>query len=330
MDRKTRDVGFTEQCFYTGEINLNYVVGPDHGPALVLIPAQMGNWESYLKVLPTLSQKFQVFAVDVRGHGRSDWTPGDYSWSSIGRDMSAFMKSVVRRPAIVSGNSSGGLIALWLAANVPDVVSGVILEDAPVFSAEMPRFRDQDRWVYQGLSYFVEKLGDPKHRDLTDFIRQPIPVQEGEQEKQIPNWVLNLLGGIVHRYERSHPGQPVDIAIFPQDLRVGLKALTMFDPDFARAFVDGRIYEGLDHTEALSRVKCPMLVLHANWYRTPKYGLVGPMDDQDAAHIRQLVPHAQYRKIPVEHVIHLFAPDQFVEAVETFAAQIEAPLQQVR
>ena len=67
MDRKLTDAGFTEQRFNTGEINLNYAVGPNHGPALVLVPAQMGNWESYLKVLLPLSQRFHVFAVDVRG-----------------------------------------------------------------------------------------------------------------------------------------------------------------------------------------------------------------------------------------------------------------------
>lgn len=324
MDQKLTNSGFTERQFNTGEINLNYVVGPNHGPALVLIPAQMANWESYQKVLLPLSQEFQIFAVDIRGHGKSDWTTGDYSWATIGRDMSAFMKKVVQRPAIISGNSSGGLIALWLAANLPESVVGVILEDAPVFSVELPRFRDEDRWVYEGLKYFVETLGDPKNRDLGDYIRRPYPVNEGGEEKQAPNWFVNIMSWIIRRYERSHPGQPVDIAWFPSFLRVGLKALSMFDPDFARAFVDGRFYEGLDHTEALRRVKCSMLVLHGDWFRHPNFGLVGAMDDQDAARIQELVPQAQYKKIEgANHVIHAFKPDQFIEAVETFSARIE-------
>lgn len=330
MVQKIRDAGFTEQRFNTGEININYVAGPNHGPALVLVPAQMGNWESYQKVLLPLSQKFQVFSVDIRGHGKSDWTTGDYSWESIGRDMTAFMKQVVKRPAIVSGNSSGGLIALWLAANLPEYVSGVILEDAPVFSAEMPRFKDEDRFVYQGLEHVVETIGDPNNRDLADYFRgQTLPVNEGRREKRVPNWFVNILSGIIRRYERSHPGQPVDITWFPLTLRLLIKCLSMFDPDFSRAFVDGRFYKGLDHAEALKRVKCPMLVLHANWFRHPKFGLVGAMDDKDAARILELVPQAQYKKIPANHVIHMFEPEKFVEAVETFAAQVEAQPQQV-
>lgn len=325
MDQRLKDAGFTEQRFHTGEINLNYVVGPDHGCALVFIPAQMDTWESYQKVLLPLSQQFQCFAVDIRGHGKSDWTTGDYSWASIGRDMSAFIKQVVQRSAIVSGNSSGGLIALWLAANLPECISAIVLEDAPVFSTEWPRFRDEDRWVYEGLQYFVETLGDTQNRDLGDYLRRPLPVNEGREERRIPKGIVNILSWIVHRYEKSHPEQPIDIPWLPFFLRVGIKSLSMFDPDFARAFVDGRFYAGLDHAEALKRVKCPMLVLHGEWFRHPKYGLVGPMDDEDAARILALVPQAQYRKtLGANHVMHMFQPEEFVKLVEVCAAQIEA------
>jgi hypothetical protein len=69
-------------------------------------------------------------------------------------------------------------------------------------------------------------------------------------------------------------------------MRLLFKSLSMFDPDFARAFVDGRFYEGLDHAEALEEVRYPMLVPHTDRFRDPKYGLVGTMDDADAARKR--------------------------------------------
>jgi pimeloyl-ACP methyl ester carboxylesterase len=170
MLRQIERAGFRERRFDTGEVTLNYVEGPNNGAPLVLIPAQTGTWESYQRVLVPLSRRFQVFAVDVRGHGRSSWTTGDYSWNSVGRDLESFLRHVVRRPAIVSGNSSGGLIALWLAANARDCVSGIVIEDAPLFSAEWPRFRDRDRFVYQGLVRAVAALGRPD-RDLADYFR---------------------------------------------------------------------------------------------------------------------------------------------------------------
>lgn len=312
--------GFTEQQYNTGEVTLNYTVGPNSGPALVLIPAQMGIWETYYKVMPELAKDFQVYVVEIRGHGKSSWTPGDYSWKSIGKDMRAFLKNVVKRPAIISGNSSGGIVALWCGANVPELVAGVVLEDAPVFAVEMPRFKERDRFVYNGLIHAVEALGDLKHRDLANYFKgQEMPVS-ATRTKHFPNWAVRFLSKKIKEAQAAHPNQPLELKkwYFPRILTLLFKSLSMFDPDFARAFVDGRMYEGLDHAEALKRIKCPLLVLHATWHRYEKYGLVGAMDDDDAARIKQLVPHSLYEKIPANHVIHMYKPEEFVRAIEDF------------
>jgi pimeloyl-ACP methyl ester carboxylesterase len=314
-----RRAGFQQRRHTTASgVGINYVVGPDNGPPLVLLPAQAATWESYQRVLVPLSRRFRVYAVDVRGHGKSSWTPDEYSWHHIGVDMTSFLTEVVRAPAVVSGNSSGGLIALWCAANLPDRVASAILEDAPVFSAEMPRFRDRDRFVYRGLQHLAEALGDPDHRDLADYFRGlSLPVS-ATREKRVPEWFNTFLSHRVEAFHRRHPGRPVDIAYFPVKLRLLLKSLSMFDADFARAFVDGRFYDGLDHAEALARVSCPVLVLHADWRRLPEHGLVGAMDDDDVARILHLAPHVRYQKIHANHVVHMFKPRQFVKAVNDF------------
>ncbi|MEV0620043.1 alpha/beta hydrolase [Nonomuraea sp. NPDC050404] len=316
--RAVRAAGFREHRLDLGDVRINYVAGPDNGPPLVLVPAQTATWESYQRVLVPLSRRSRVYAVDVRGHGKSSWTPGAYSWRDIGADMTAFLTQVVGAPAVIAGNSSGGLIALWCAANLPDQVAGAILEDAPVFSAELPRFRDRDRYVYRGLCHLADKLGDPRTRDLTDYFRGlSLPVSE-TRERRVPGWFLTFLSGRVRAFQSRHPDSPVDIGYFPLKLRLLLKSLSMFDPDFARAFTDGRFYDGLDHADALARVTCPLLVLHADWRRLPAHGLVGAMDDEDAARIGQLVPHSEYRRISANHVIHMFKPRQYVRAVEEF------------
>ena len=317
--------GFTEQQYNTGSVNINYVVGPNNGPALVLIPAQMGIWESYHKVMPALATQFQVYVVEIRGHGKSSWTPGKYNWTAIGEDMRAFLTGVVKRPAIVSGNSSGGVIALWCAANVPELVAGAVLEDAPIFSVEMPRFKERDRFVYNGLEHAVKALGDLEHRDLADYFRgQEMPVS-ATRTKRFPDWAVNFLSKQIKKAEAANPGKPIEVTAwyFPRTLTILFKSLSMFDPDFARAFVDGRMYQGLDHAEALKKVKCPLLVLHANWHRYEKWGLVGAMDDDDAARIKQLAPHSQYKKIPANHVIHMYKPKEFTAAIAEFARHLK-------
>ena len=121
----------------------------------------------------------------------------------------------------------------------------------------------------------------------------------------MPDWFVNILSRLIRRYERAHPGRPVDVGYFPSTLRSLIKSISTYDPDLARAFVDGRIYQGLNHAEALKRVRCPILILHANWFRHPRYGLVGAMDDDNAERMQAFVPHAQYKKIPATHVIHV-------------------------
>jgi hypothetical protein len=98
--------------------------------------------------------------------------------------------------------------------------------------------------------------------------------------------------------------------------------LVDFDADFSQAFVDGRIYEGLDHADALKRVECPMLLLHANWVRHPDYGLVGAMDDNDAAMARELAPELLFKRIDSDHVIHSHNPDLYISAIEEFIVNL--------
>ncbi|GAB7193571.1 alpha/beta hydrolase [Kineococcus sp. NUM-3379] len=321
MSRRVRSAGFTERTFDAGGTRTNYVVGPGNGPPLVLLPAQMGTWETYEPVLALLSRSFQVFAPDLRGHGRSTWTPGDYSWSSFGADTAAFLEQVVGRPAIVSGNSSGGLVALWCAANVPGRVRALVLEDAPVFSAEMPRFRDRDRYVYRGLEHAVAALGDLEHRDLTDHLRgQELPVSE-TRSRRVPGWFLDL----VSRRLQASPDGLLHERWLPSTVRRLFASLAMFDPDVARAFVDGRVQEGLDHAGALRRVRCPVLLVHADWHRYAAHGLVGAMDDDDAGHLRRLVPHTRYRRVRANHVVHRYRPRWFVREVTRFARDLPAP-----
>lgn len=321
MNHRVKQAGFVEKQAKLTHVTMNYAEGPANGLPLVLVPAQMGTWHSYYKVLPALSKQFHVFAIDLRGHGGSSWTPDDYNWDSVSGDVAEFIQQVIGRPAIISGNSAGGIVALWCAANASQWVLAAAPEDAPIFSTEMPRFRDHDRFVYNGIQHAVQVLGDFKTRDLANYYDgQIMPVTEN-YVKKMPGWFVNWLSRKLQQTEARHPGEPIalDQWYMPQVLKLQFNSLKTYDPDFGRAFIDGRMYGNFDHAKALSAVRCPFLVLHADWKRLPSYGLVGAMDDDDAARIQQLVPHAQYRKIAAKHVIHAFKPRAFVQAIKDFA-----------
>lgn len=58
MSQHIREAGFVEKQVKLSHITMNYVEGPKNGPPLVLVPAQMGTWQSYYKVLPILAKQF--------------------------------------------------------------------------------------------------------------------------------------------------------------------------------------------------------------------------------------------------------------------------------
>jgi predicted alpha/beta-fold hydrolase len=129
---------FDERITDVGEVRLNYATaGEADRPALLLIPGQSSSWWSYEKVMPILTEYFRVFAVDLRGQGRSTWTPGRYTLDNFGNDLVRFIDLVIQGPVIVSGHSSGGTIAAWLAAFAkPGQVRASVWEDTPIFASE--------------------------------------------------------------------------------------------------------------------------------------------------------------------------------------------------
>ena len=131
--------GYAEHGVDLGEVVMNYAVaGAEAAPALLLIPGQTESWWGYEAAMARLEAHFRIYAVDLRGQGRSSRTPGRYSLDTMGADLVGFIQRVVGRPCIVAGLSSGGVLAAWLSAYAPpDLVRAAYLEDAPLFASEV-------------------------------------------------------------------------------------------------------------------------------------------------------------------------------------------------
>jgi pimeloyl-ACP methyl ester carboxylesterase len=60
-----------EKFFDTGEVVLNYAEGPDNGHPLLLLHGWTDRWQDVLPIIPTLSMKWHIYALNFRGHGKS-------------------------------------------------------------------------------------------------------------------------------------------------------------------------------------------------------------------------------------------------------------------
>jgi pimeloyl-ACP methyl ester carboxylesterase len=80
-----------------------------------------------------------VLCLDYRGCGRSDYDPDreHYAMAVKAADVFTVMAALEARPAIIVGTSRGGLIAMTLAAERPELLAGVVLNDiGPVIEIE--------------------------------------------------------------------------------------------------------------------------------------------------------------------------------------------------
>ncbi len=314
--------GFTERQFDTGKVILNYVEGPNSGRPLLLIPGQMESWQGYELVIPHFSRNYHVFAVDIRGHGKSTKTPGEYSYNIIGKDLTAFLEKVIKEPAIVSGLSSGAVLAMWLAANAPDLVRAGISEDPPLFSSMYPRIL-REAYMHRIFQVAIDTLGKPKRDILDYFMKQGIP-KEGQRELLlIPPWIAKFIVGDFELNKRLRPNRKYDVPLAPYSGKLGFKFISEYDTDFSKATIDGRLTEGFDPESTLGRIRCPILLIHAKWSRDENWGLIGAMDDEDARVIRANVKHLTYVQVDSFHDVHLSKPKVFIKVVDSFLKRLE-------
>lgn len=78
---------------------------------------------------------FRVLRCDVRGHGASESTPGDYSVAMLARDVVALASTLGIEKFALCGLSLGGMIGQWLGANQPERLTHLALANT---SAKFP------------------------------------------------------------------------------------------------------------------------------------------------------------------------------------------------
>jgi pimeloyl-ACP methyl ester carboxylesterase len=147
----------------------------------------------------------------------------------IGTDLAAFIETTIAEPAYVSGNSSGGLLAGWLAANRRDLVRAIVLEDPPLFSAEYPRIKTTiaDR----SFSTCYDAVRD----DVDDFLLYWIHCNRACFSSNVAPAAAFLLTQIVKVYRALHPGRPLDIGLLRNDtVRRFLRGMDQYDPPLRR------------------------------------------------------------------------------------------------
>ena len=103
--------------------------GPANGPLLVMVHGLGGSLVNWAALAPLLTDTCRVMALDLVGFGLTQAGTHSASVTSNQRVLQRFLSEVAGSPAILVGNSMGGLITILQASRQPDTVTAAVLID---------------------------------------------------------------------------------------------------------------------------------------------------------------------------------------------------------
>jgi pimeloyl-[acyl-carrier protein] methyl ester esterase len=143
---------------------------PGHGPPLVLLHGwamHTGVWGLFAQ---RLSLNFDVYAVDLPGHGRSRAGTDSFTLESC---ADAVLKAVPDA-GVWLGWSLGGVLALAAALQSPSRIKQLVLIGAT------PKFVQSPDWPDGVSSQTLEKFSDDLQRDYAGTVSRFLSLQLGE------------------------------------------------------------------------------------------------------------------------------------------------------
>lgn len=217
-----------ETAFFASEtVRLHYAVGGNgRFPPLVLLHGTTNRWQDFAPILPELTAVFHTYALDLRGHGLSGRVAGGYRVLDFAADVAALVQEVVGQPVLLWGHSLGGLVAIAVAAQQPEWVRGLVVEDSPLFL----RRTNVEHGSPRAYAFF---------RAVHAAMTLPPEQMAAQLAAALPP---ERAAGIPALVER----------------------LPFVDPDVVRMSYDSGLMAGFALDECLRQIACPTLLLQAD------------------------------------------------------------------
>ena len=124
-----------------GGVRLAVREWPGGGPSILLLHGLASSSHIWDLVAPRLAPRFRVVAYDQRGHGRSGKPSSGYGFDRLIADAAAVIGALGMGRPVVGGHSWGANVALQLAVDRAELVSGDVLVDGGFLS-----MRDRMDW----------------------------------------------------------------------------------------------------------------------------------------------------------------------------------------
>ena len=137
-------------------INLYYETRGDGRP-MILLHGGLMSGEMFGPILPALTERHQVVAVDLQGHGRTADTDRPIDIRLIADDIAALIDHLGLEKPDVVGYSLGGGVALFTAMKYPEKVGKLVCASAHVRRSAIPvEMLDQQAQVNAAAAEYMK------------------------------------------------------------------------------------------------------------------------------------------------------------------------------
>ena len=166
-DQASQTAGYTDRFIVVNGLRLHYLDWESgNKPAFIMLHGISRVAHQFDHIAPYFTANYHVIAIDMRGHGDSDWSPeGAYVVEDYVKDLEAFVLQLDLRGLTLLGNSTGGRVVQVYAGLHPDRVSRLIVEDvgpertneiASAFTRQVEN--EKDGWASEDeLAAFLRK-----------------------------------------------------------------------------------------------------------------------------------------------------------------------------
>jgi epoxide hydrolase 4 len=297
MDAAASDPPFESVRLPAAGIELHAMQGGTGAPPLLLLHGFPDHGQVWHRILPRLAARHRVLAPDLRGVNRSDkpTLTSDYGIDALVADVQALIGALGGRVALV-GHDWGGMLAWVVAARHPELVSHLVVLNAP----HPRRFAEQLR-------------DDPAQRAASQYA---LALSSAHAEERLAADQFAALWAVL---SNSIPGLRADeralhVAAWSQAgaLRAMLNWYRALD--FPRALAPGGVLSLPDLGDASGHIDAPTLVL---WGERDGSFPLACLDG-----LERWVPRLTLRRFAdVNHWPQLERPLEVAEAILDFVAR---------
>lgn len=126
------------------EVDISAMDFGGEGPPLLMLHGLCGAAQEWGDTAQCLQNTHHVIALDQRGHGQSSKGHNDFSLETLARDAATVIEELREGPAVVLGQSMGGVVAMFVAEGWPHFVRALIIVEA---TAQASMHGSAQRWI---------------------------------------------------------------------------------------------------------------------------------------------------------------------------------------